>query len=161
MPVLTTPYPLPDVAMLALPPSALAGVAVSIIRRVYNVEVDYTAAGLARLDTVMRAQLRVGAYTPETFPAVLALVLGAFLGEALLHHVPSGRWGDTDEDIYHTPLPFLIFTRGDYERQINTVEQMLTFFWTGDGYYPADYLAQQCGHLQRIGIAEAPRTLTN
>lgn len=152
MPERTTPYPLPDRTMLSLSPRELAGIAVAIIQRVYGVTLDESRAGVTRLDALLRGRFRLGCYTPDTFPAALAVALGAHLGEVLLRAVPGGRWGEHIENLYGTPLPFLVFTLGEYERQINVVEDMLTLLWRGDGLLPGDYFADQVRGLTRLGF---------
>jgi|GEM_PF-2427922 len=152
MPERTTPYPLPDPGIVQLPPDALASVAVSIVRRVYGIDLDYTPGSLRRLNEVLRERFRLGQYTPETFPNALALALGAYAGVVLRRHLPGGEWGSSSENLYRTPLPFLLFTRGDYARQINVVEDCLTLFWTGEGLLPRDYFDYQARGLGKLGI---------
>lgn len=147
------PYPLPDVALSTLPPDDLARVGVSIVRRVYGVELTPTRAGLTRLDALVRERLRPGRYTQADYPAVLALSLGAFLGVTLLELFPGGQWGESCENLYRTPLPFVLYTRGDYARQINVVEDFLTLMWSGEGLLPADYLTYQLDLLTRLGFS--------
>jgi len=153
MPERTTPYPLPDPAIVQLPPDALARVAVSIVRRAYGIELDFTPAGLRRLDEVLRERCRLGQYTPKTFPNALALALGSYLGIVLQRHLPAGQWGTSAENLYRTPLPFLLFTRGEYARQVNVVEDCLTLFWTGEGLFPREYYAFHARGLERLGFA--------
>jgi len=153
MPERTTPFPLPDPAIMALPPDALARVAVTIVRRAYGIELDNTLASLRRLEAVLPERCRLGQYTPETFPNALALALGAYLGVVLEHHLPDGQWGASAENLYRTPLPFLLFTRGEYARQINVVEDCLTLFWAGNGLLPYAYYAFHARGLERLGFA--------
>ncbi len=152
MPVRTTPYPLPDAALSTLPPAALGQVGVSIVRRIYGIELETTPCGLARLDALVRERLRPGRYTPADYPTMLALSLGAQLGLTLQQLHPGGQWGESGENLYRTPLPFLLYARSDHARQINVVEDFLTFMWSGDGLYPADYVAYYLQLLARLGF---------
>jgi len=160
MPERTTPYPLPDSAIVQLPPHDLAQVAVSICRRVYGVELDYSRRSLHRLDGLLCERFRLGQYTAENFPGAFALALGAYLGAVLVRCLPDGQWGTSIDNLYRTPLPFLLFTRGEYERQLNVVEDCLTLLWTGDGLLPARYFNQNADGLRQIGFAiEASPTM--
>lgn len=152
MPERTTPFPLPDPAIAQLTPDALAGVAASITRRAYGIELDYTPGSLKRLDAVLRERCRLGKYSAETFPTALALALGAYLGVVLQRHLPAGKWGTSAENLYRTPLPFLIFSRGELERQINVVEDCLTLFWMGEGLFPHEYYQYHARGLERLGF---------
>jgi hypothetical protein len=152
MPERTTPYPLPDPVIVQLPPRELAQVAVNISRRVYSVELDSGRRSLGQLDRLLRERMRVGQYTSENFPGAFALALGAYVGIVLQHDLSGGQWGTSIENLYRTPLPFLLFSRGEYERQINVVEDYLTFMWTGDGLFPAAYFQHQERGLQQLGI---------
>jgi hypothetical protein len=153
MPERITAYPLPNPAIVQLSPEALARVAVTIVRRAYGLELDYSPGSLRRLDAVLRERCRLGQYTPETFPNALALTLGAYVGAVLQRHLPDGGWGTSAENLYRTPLPFLLFTRGEFARQINVVEDCLTLFWTGDGLLPRAYFDYQAQGLERLGFA--------
>jgi len=152
MPERTTPYPLPDPAIAQLTPDALAGVAASVARRMYGMELDYTPASLKRLDVVLRERCRLGQYTAESFPDSFALALGAYLGVVLQRHLPTGQWGTSAENLYRTPLPFLLFSRGEFERQINVVEDCLTLFWMGEGLFPHEYYQYHANGLERLGF---------
>ena len=154
MPERTTPYPLPDLMIVQLPPEELAHIAVSIVRRVYGVELDYSRRSLARLDEVLRGRFRLGQYTVENFPGTFALALGAYVGAVLLRSLPAGQWGTSIDNLYRTPLPFILFSRGEYERQINVVEDCLTLLWTGGGLLPDAYYEYHAGGLHRLGFAK-------
>ncbi|MHB9110099.1 MAG: hypothetical protein ACYDCO_23865 [Armatimonadota bacterium] len=152
MPERTTPYPLPDPAIAQLPPDALAGVAASVARRMYGIELDYSPASLKRLNAVLGERCRLGQYTAESFPDSLALALGAYVGVVLQRHLPAGQWGTSAENLYRTPLPFLLFSRGEFERQINVVEDCLTLFWMGEGLLPHEYYQYHAHGLERLGF---------
>jgi len=153
MPKLKTPYPLPDPAMQALPPAILAAAAVAALRRVYAIELDYTPASLERLEQVARGQFRLGQYRPESYPATLALAIGTYIAEMLRRQIESARWGEADEDLYGTPLPFLVFSRSEYERQVNVVEDLMTYLWTGTGPSLPEYYTLQLDDFRRLGFA--------
>ncbi len=129
MPTRALPFPLPDDALLTLPPESLAASAVTTCAKVYTVTLDYTWASLARLDVLVSEHLRAGRYSRDSYPAVLALTLAAYVGELLRRQTPAGRWGTREENLYGTPLPFLVFTRPDHEMQINVGEDVMTALW--------------------------------
>ncbi len=149
----TTSYPLPDEEMRRLAPETLAAAARASLRSVYGVEVDFTRDGVARLDALLRTQFMVGRYTAETFPANLALTLGAYLGEVLRQLIPHGYWGQPDaDDLYCTELPFLVFSYQEREKQVNVVEDFLRYLWTGAGPSPRAYLEAQLTLLEQLGF---------
>ncbi|HEY3418140.1 MAG TPA: hypothetical protein VGM23_14780 [Armatimonadota bacterium] len=102
----------------------------------------------------MRDQMRAGHYTRKSFPSALALVLGSYIGEVLRRRF-DGHWGEQIENLYGTPLPFLIFAHHEYERQINVVEDLMTYLWSGKGLSPREYLASQSAELARLGFTSA------
>ena len=155
-----TPFPLPDAALLEIPPDRLAEIALSTVRGVYGIALDFTLDSLARLDAVLSAQFCRGTYTAEQFPVNLALVVGVYFGELLRRQFAGGRWGEPIENLYRTPLPFLLYSRDgyEYERQINVVEDILALLWAGRGAFAVEYFYGQHRHLQRLGFIarEAP-----
>ncbi len=153
MPKLKIPFPLPDPAMQALPPAILAEAAVAVLRRVYGVELDYSPTSLERLERLAREKFRLGHYRPESFPTTLALAIGTYLAEMLRRHIDNCRWGDADEDLYSTPLPFLVFSRVPYERQVNLVEYLLYYLWRGSGPTLPEYFALQLDDFRHLGFA--------
>jgi len=148
----TTPFPIPERALLELPPARLAAIAISSIRRVYDIELDFSLASLSRLDALLSERFRRGQYDAKNFPSTLALTIGVYLGELLRREIDGGEWGQQIENLYATPLPFLLFSRGEYERQINVVEDILTLLWRGQGAFAIDYFYRQYRHLQRLGF---------
>ena len=149
----TTPHPQPDDQMRRLAPETLAAAAQASLRAVYGVEPDYTRDGVARLDTLLHAQFLVGRYSAETFPANLALTIGAYLGEVLRRLIADGYWGQPDaDDLYRTALPFLVFSYQEREKQVNVVEDFLRYLWTGKGPSPRAYVDEQITTLQRLGF---------
>lgn len=153
MPKLNIPFPLPDPALQALPPAILANAAVAVLRRVYGVELDFTPASLERLERVAREQFRLGQYRRDSFPSTLALAIGAYLAEMLRRHIDNGCWGSSDDNLFGTPLPFLLFTHAEYARQVNVVEDLLHYLWTGAGPTLPDYYALQLDDFKRLGFA--------
>lgn len=143
---------MPPAALLQVPPSQLAASAVAVLRRVYSVELDYTRASLDRLDTLFAERFSVAQYTPETYPRMLALVVGAYVGEVLLRLVADGHWGTPEENLYRTPLPFLLFDRAEYARQINVIEDMCIHLWAGTVLPPGRYVDEHVTNLTRIGF---------
>lgn len=156
MPKLNIPFPLPDPALQALPPAMLAEAAVSVLRRVYGVELDYSPASLVRLDKLAHEKFRLGSYRPESFPTTLALAIGAYLAEMLRRHIDFCRWGDSSDDLYSTPLPFLLFSHTEYEQQVNVVEDLLFYLWRGTGPTLPEYFALQLADFQRLGLPATP-----
>ncbi len=154
MPTLPT-FPLPDAGILALAPAEMVRAALAMARKAYGVELAPTAPHLARLDALLAERTRAGEYTAERFPAMLALLVGAFTGEVLRLTVSGGDWGDRQDDIFATPLPFLLYTRGEYARQLNAVEDVMAYFWTGDGPPPYGYFQEQVAALRRLGFSLA------
>lgn len=153
MPKLKTPYPLPDSSMQALPPVILAAAAAAALRRVYGIELDYTPESLERLEHVAREQFRLGEYRTESFPATMALAIGTYIAEMLRRHIEGGRWGVPEEDLFSTPLPFLLFSRAEYERQVNVVEDLMAYLWTGAGPSLPEYYAYQLDDFRRLGFS--------
>ena len=149
---LTTPFPIPDLSLLALPPASLAGIAISSIRRVYGIELDFSLAGLSRLDALLSERFCRGQYRAETFPTTLALTIGVYLGEMLRRLIDGGEWGQPIDNLYGTPLPFLLYSHGEYARQINVVEDILTLLWNGQGAFAIDYFHRQYQHLRKLGF---------
>jgi hypothetical protein len=156
MPIRPTPFPLPDTAIMLLTPEEMAAAAVAAVRRGYGVELDYTPASLRRLDDGVVARMTPGQYPPARYPAALAMLLGAYAGEVLRRTVDGGKWGDRDEDIFATPFPFLLYTRGEYARQINVVEDVMAFLWSGDGLPPGAYCDEMLAALHRLGFTAPP-----
>ncbi len=152
MPKLKIPFPLPEPSLQALPPAMLATAAVAVLRRVYGIELDYTPASLERLERVAREQFRLGEYRRESFPATLALAIGAYIAEMIRRHIDDCRWGASDEDLYCTPLPFLVFSRREYERQVNVVEDLMSYLWSGAGPTFPEYFAYQLEDFKRLGF---------
>lgn len=126
--------------------------AVSTLRQAYGIELDYAPASLRRLDEIVLDRLFPGEYARERFPAMLALTIGAYTGEVLRRAVGDGMWGAIDEDLYGTPLPFLLFARGEYSRQVNVVEDIMTFLWMRDSAPPGEYVREHLTVLRRLGI---------
>jgi len=129
--------------------------AIATARKAFGVELALTAPHLARLDALLAERTRAGEYTAERFPAMLALLVGAFTGEVLRLTVAGGDWGAREDDIFATPLPFLLYTRGEYARQINAVEDVMAYFWTGDGPSSYGYYQEQVAALRRLGFTAA------
>lgn len=138
--------------MLDLPPQALASAGVTTLRQVYGVTLEYSLSSLAQLDHLFVEQFRVGNYTPETYPAMLGLTIGAYMGEVLLRVVDGGHWGNPEENLFGTTLPFLLYSRPAQDRQINVVDYFLYLLWSGDGIPPRAYLQQQIDQLTRLGF---------
>jgi hypothetical protein len=151
-----TPFPLPDAAIHTLPPADLAGAAASALHRAFGIDVGFTPRYLEQVDALLVARMSIGQYTPERYPAMLALLVGVFVGEVLRLAVAGGAWGETGDDIFATPLPFLLYTRGEYARQINVVEDVMAWFWTGGGPSPWGYYAEQVAALRKLGFTEQP-----
>jgi len=133
--------------------SFAAEAAVAVLRRVYNVELDYSPASLERLERLAREKFRLGHYHPESFPTTLALAIGAYLAEMLRRHIADCRWGESKEDLFSTPLPFLVFSRAEYERQVNVVEDLLYYLWHGNGPSLPEYFALQLEDFRHLGFA--------
>ena len=138
--------------MQALPPAILANAAVAALRRVYGIELDFSAASLQRLEQVARAQFRLGHYRTESFPSTLALAIGTYIAEMIRRRVADCCWGEYDDNLYSTPLPFLLFSRAEYARQVNVVEDLLNYLWTGTGPTLPDYFALILDDLRRLGF---------
>jgi hypothetical protein len=149
------PFPLPDTGILTLSPVEMAAAAVSTVRKAFGVDLDYTPRALARLDALLAERTRAGQYTAERYPAMLALLVGAYTGEVLRQTVAGGAWGEPHDDIFATPLPFLLYTRGEYARQINVVEDVMAYVWTGNGPSPYGYFTAQLEALRKLGFTIA------
>ncbi|MHB9024545.1 MAG: hypothetical protein ACYC7E_10270 [Armatimonadota bacterium] len=150
MPPRIPTFPLPK-ALLDLHPRDLASSAVASLAQVYGIRLDYSPASVAALDGLVREQLRVGRYKKQNFPGALALVISAYVGEVLRRWF-DGHWGEPVENLYGTPLPFLIFTHHEYERQVNVVEDLMTYLWSGTGLSPRQYLESRSAMLQQLGF---------
>lgn len=152
MPQHATSYPLPSADLLAIPPDTLAASALASVQRIYGITLDFSLESLHRADVLCREHLRIGHYRQADFPAALALTLSAYVGEVLRRHVTGGHWGHRDEEVYGTPLPFLVFSVEEHERQINVVEEMMAFLWSGKGLPPHAYVQAQLDGLRQLGF---------
>ncbi len=162
MPKLKIPFPLPDSTCKRCRRPCWPRRRCAVLRRVYGLELDYSPASLVRLEQLAREKFRLGRYRPESFPTTLALAIGAYLAEMLRRHIDHCRWGEIDEDLYSTPLPFLVFSRAEYERQVNVVEDLLYYLWRGTGPSLPEYFACSSMISGRLGFAirEDPKSVS-
>lgn len=152
MPIRSLPFPLPPEQIRSLSPPLLASAALGPLQRVYGVTLDFSMGSLARADDALRRHFRVRRYAVGDYPATLALNIAAYVGEVMRRQMPGGRWGLPEEELYGTPLPFLLFTHHEHEVQINVVEDLMRYLWSGDGCAPHNYAAQQFAALRRAGF---------
>jgi hypothetical protein len=137
---------------MTLAPAELAEVWQTVVERQYGLLLEMTPVALPRLDAWLRTHLRLGRYGADTFPHSLVCGGGCFVGEVLRRTVGGGRWGERGDNLYGSAWPFLLFSRGEVDHQVNVVADLVGFVWTGHGLGPTAYVAHQRADLQRLGF---------